>query len=96
MVWVEVVFMMLVLKIPVVYVGWLVWWAVRQEPLPPEGAPVTVRIGKPDAPARGSLRSRFGGLRPRGPHGRPRPARGYPRVARAAARASGRDGTVPR
>jgi hypothetical protein len=95
MIWVEFVFMMLVLKIPVIYVGWLVWWAVRQEPLPPEGAPVTVRVGEPGAPPRRSLRGRLGGLRPGGPHGRP--ARGYPRVARAsAARPSGRDGTVPR
>jgi hypothetical protein len=95
MIWVEFVFMMLVLKIPVIYVGWLVWWAVKQEPLPPEGAPVTVRAGDPDSPRRGSLRGRLGGVRPRGPHGRP--ARGYPRVARASAEhASGRDGTVPR
>ena len=39
--WVEVVFMMFILKLPVIYVCWLVWWAVRAEPRPLEGAAVT-------------------------------------------------------
>jgi len=43
MIWVEFVFMMLVLKIPVIYVCWLVWWAVRQVPEPPRDA-VSVRV----------------------------------------------------
>ena len=36
--WVEVVFMLVILKIPVVYLCLVVWWAVRAEPRPLEGA----------------------------------------------------------
>jgi len=43
----ELVFMLVVLKIPVVYLCWVVWWAVRAEPTPLDGAgrlaPVTPR-----------------------------------------------------
>jgi hypothetical protein len=34
----EALFMLVVLKIPVVYLGCVVWWAIRAEPLP-EGGP---------------------------------------------------------
>jgi hypothetical protein len=34
----EVVFMLVILKIPVVYLCLVVWWAIRAEPRPPEGA----------------------------------------------------------
>jgi hypothetical protein len=34
----ELVFMLVILKIPVVYLCWVVWWAVRAEPKPLEGA----------------------------------------------------------
>ena len=30
--------MLVILKIPVVYLCWVVWWAVRAEPTPLEGA----------------------------------------------------------
>ena len=30
--------MLVILKIPVVYLCWVVWWAVRAEPEPLEGA----------------------------------------------------------
>jgi hypothetical protein len=30
--------MLVILKIPVVYLCAVVWWAIRAEPLPPEGA----------------------------------------------------------
>jgi hypothetical protein len=30
--------MLVILKIPVVYLCWVVWWAVRAEPQPLEGA----------------------------------------------------------
>jgi len=65
----ELIFMMLVLKIPIVYLCWVVWWAIKAEP---EG----------DAPG-GSDGLEWKpwqhrpGPRPRrgGPHGsRPRPA----------------------
>jgi hypothetical protein len=28
----ELVFMLVILKIPVLYIGWVVWWAVKAEP----------------------------------------------------------------
>ena len=28
----EIIFMVLVLKIPMIYVCWVVWWAIRAEP----------------------------------------------------------------
>ena len=37
MLW-EVVFMLVILKIPVVYLCLVVWWAIRAEPRPPEAA----------------------------------------------------------
>jgi hypothetical protein len=30
----ELIFMLLVLKIPLVYLGWVVWWAIRAVPEP--------------------------------------------------------------
>jgi hypothetical protein len=35
---VEIVFLMLVLKLPILYLIGVVWWAVRAEPQPPEPA----------------------------------------------------------
>ncbi len=68
--------MLAILKIPVVYLCAVVWWAVRAEPRPPEGAAVAVSLEPQpgcDWTARRSLRRPF--RRP----GRP-PAR---RAARA-------------
>ena len=79
MIWVEFVFMMLVLKIPVLYVAWLVWWAVKQEPRPLEGAAVTVTAGDPGPSGWWGRRHRRSG--PRAPHGGP--VRSHPRAAAA-------------
>jgi hypothetical protein len=76
---------MVVLKIPILYLCLVVWWAVRAEPRPLEGAALAVA----DAPDGGPS---FRRGRPRG-HTRPRggPARRYPRGGRAAlARAAAR------
>ncbi|MEX2211551.1 MAG: hypothetical protein WD689_07290 [Gaiellaceae bacterium] len=74
---VEVLFMMVILKIPVVYICLVVWWAVRAEPRPLEGAVVPARLGALDEPC--SWR------RPRRPE--PRGGRGRrTAAARAAAR----------
>ena len=66
MIW-ELVFMLVILKIPVVYLCWVVWWAVRAVPEPLEGAgrltPVPVA---PRAPECGWRRRRAALLR-RGP-----------------------------
>jgi hypothetical protein len=74
---VEVVFMMVILKIPVVYLCLVVWWAVRAEPLPPEGAVAPARVREPE-PCPWNRR------RPRGP--RPVPRGGARRRARVALR----------
>jgi len=39
----EVVFMLLILKIPLLYVCWIIWWAIKAEPEPgmDEGEPVS-------------------------------------------------------
>jgi hypothetical protein len=78
MVW-EAVFMLLVLKIPIVYLGFVVWWAIRAEPRQedPE-APVRVTDTPPNAPV-WSRRDRRGRRGPRpGPPRRPVAPRSSP------------------
>jgi hypothetical protein len=77
---VEIVFLMLVLKLPILYLVGVVWWAVRAEPRPPEPAALVPAETEPTRGPR--LRP---GRRPRrgGPHGGGRLAR---RQARTAAR----------
>jgi hypothetical protein len=74
----ELVFLMLILKIPIVYLCFVVYWAIKAEPRPEEGAAVTAELGPDDS---GGWQRR---LRPRPyrPHGGP--ARSYPRTAPAA------------
>jgi len=76
----EIVFLMVILKIPIVYLCVVIYYAVRAEPKPDEGAAVTARIG-PDDDGRGGLRRR---VRPRRLHPHGGPSRTYPRVPRAA------------
>jgi hypothetical protein len=75
----ELIWMLIILKIPVVYLCLVVWWAVRAKPLPLEPAlrPVS---SEPD-PRPGWRFSRRPPRPRRGPHGSP--GRGYARVARA-------------
>ena len=72
--------MLVILKIPIVYLCLVVWWAVRSEPRPLEGAALPAAL--PEGPW--DRNRRFRALRPRrrGPRGGP--ARSYPRTARAA------------
>lgn len=76
----ELIWMLVILKIPVVYLCVVVWWAVRSKPAPLEPALLTVAAEIDPRPgwrfARGPRRPR------RGPHGTP--SRGYRQVARAA------------
>jgi hypothetical protein len=82
----ELVFFMVILKIPIVYLGLVVWHAIKAEPTPEEGAAVTVRVGSDDqGPGRGSRPHRF---RPH-PHGGP--SRTYPRAPRTALARSERE-----
>jgi hypothetical protein len=62
----EIVFMLLILKIPLVYVCWVIWWAVKSEPeLGSEGEPQSGDLWRPWRRGPDS--------RPRrnGPHGAP-------------------------
>jgi hypothetical protein len=82
----ELVFFMVILKIPIVYLGLVVWHAIKAEPTPEEGAAVTVRVGSDDGgPGWGAHPRPF---RPR-PHGGP--TRTYPRAPRNAVARSGRE-----
>jgi hypothetical protein len=66
---VEIIFLMLVLKLPILYLAGVVYWAVKAEPLPPEPAVLPVDAG--DEPP---LTPRFEPPRPRrvGPQRRDR------------------------
>jgi hypothetical protein len=50
----EIVFMLLILKIPIVYLCVVVWWAIKAEPLPPD--PVGVAVLSDTPPSGGSPR----------------------------------------
>ena len=73
--WVEVVFMLVILKIPIVYLCAVVYWAIKSEPRPPEPALLTARL-EPEPRPPWRPRRRPYRRRP-GPHGSPL------RVARA-------------
>jgi hypothetical protein len=74
----ELVFMLVILKIPVVYLCWVVWWAVRAEPHPLEGAGRLASV-EPRGPDCGWRRQRV----ERSRRGRPGP-RGGARAGRPA------------
>jgi hypothetical protein len=77
----ELVWMLIILKIPVVYLCLVVWWAIRKEPQPLEPAVLTARIDPEPRPGWQPTRSRRPG---RGPHGSPT-RRDRRKVARAEA-----------
>jgi hypothetical protein len=74
----ELVFMLVILKIPVVYLCSVVWWAIRAEPEPLEGAARLATLSPPPEPC--DWRSRRSALLRRGPL-----PRGGRRVAHARA-----------
>jgi hypothetical protein len=47
----EAIFLLIVLKIPIVYLCLVVWWAIRAEPSPEEGAALVARVDPTDPPA---------------------------------------------
>ncbi|MFN2629250.1 MAG: hypothetical protein ABR569_11525 [Gaiellaceae bacterium] len=81
----EIVFLMVILKIPIVYLCWVIWWAVKAEPRPEEGAAIQVVVGQ-NRPRGGPRRPR----RPLRPSPRGGPSRRYARTGRAAASARGK------
>jgi hypothetical protein len=83
----ELVFMMLVLKIPILYLCAVIWWAIKAEPRTLEGAAIAV----PNEPDAGPARFRRRVPTRRGP--RRGPARSpvrTPRTALARVRARAR------
>jgi hypothetical protein len=76
---VELIFMMLVLKLPVIYVGLVCWWAIRAEPKPLE--PALLPAALPDEPGPAPWQRPRRRPRRSGPHGGP--VRGYVRTRRA-------------
>jgi len=81
----ELVFLMVILKIPIVYLCWVVYYAIKAKPEPLAGAGVTAEVGPEDrGPVADRPRRR---MRPR-PHGGP--TRTYPRTPRPALAARAR------
>jgi hypothetical protein len=79
----ELVFLMVILKIPIVYLAAVIWYAIKAKPLPGAGAGITAHVGPvdPDPAVSGRFHPRrFGRLRPHGG-----PTRTYPRAPRTAA-----------
>jgi hypothetical protein len=77
----ELIFLMVIMKIPIAYLCWVVWWAVKAEPKPDEGE--AVRVLQPEGPMPPSAPRRRRPIRPVRPHGGP--ARRYARSRRVAA-----------
>jgi hypothetical protein len=77
----ELIFLMVILKIPIAYLCYVVWYAIKAEPRRGRGGSAAVRV-TPDQPPPGfdHLRRRSRRRPPR-PHGGP--ARVYARTARA-------------
>jgi hypothetical protein len=84
--WWELIFLMFLMKLPIVYLIAVVWWAVRAEPRPEEGAAVTV-VTRPDAPQPESFERRAPHRQPRSPRPHGGPGRRPVRAAHAPARA---------
>jgi hypothetical protein len=83
----ELVFLMVILKIPIVYLCFVVYYAIKATPKPEAGASVTARLGDPeDGPERRGRRRR---PLPSRPHGGG-PARSYGRTPRTASPRAGR------
>jgi hypothetical protein len=55
----EIIFVLVILKIPVAYVGWVLWWAIKAEPeLGTEGGTEGVNWKPWRGPSRGAPPSR--------------------------------------
>ena len=73
---------MVIMKIPILYLCWVVWWAIKAEPRDDESAAVTVALPDSPEPSLGWTSRRRRRPRPARPHGGP--TRVYRRTARAA------------
>jgi len=77
----ELIWLMVIMKIPILYLCWVVYWEIKSEPRPEESAAL-VKVSDENDPT--PWRPRH--IRPRrpGPHGRP--SRSYARTRRATVR----------
>jgi hypothetical protein len=78
----EIVFLLVILKIPIVYLCVVIWYAIKAEPKPEAGAAVTAQIGPEEGGDGGARRRRDPFRRPVRPHGGP--TRTAPRTPRTA------------
>jgi hypothetical protein len=74
----ELIWLMVIMKIPIIYLCWVVYWAIKSEPRPEQPAALVRATRDSDPPPWRPKR-----IHPRthGPHGRP--SRGYARTRRA-------------
>ena len=72
----ELIWLMVIMKIPILYLCWVVYWAIKSEPQPEE--PATVAVRSDDGPSSWQPQPR---PRRPGPHGHP--TRTYARTRRA-------------
>jgi len=77
----ELIWLMVIMKIPILYLCWVVYWAIKSEPRPEQPAALVAASTDADPPPWRPTRIRS---RPPGPHGRP--SRGYTRTRRATVR----------
>ena len=78
----EIVFLLVILKIPIVYLCVVIWYAIRAEPKPEAPAAVTAKVGPEDDDGGSRRRSTPFRRRPLRPHGGP--TRTDPRSPRTA------------
>lgn len=78
----EIVFLLVILKIPIVYLCAVIWYAIKAEPKPEAGAGVTAETGPEEGGDGGSRRRQTPFRRPLRPHGGP--TRTAPRLPRTA------------
>jgi hypothetical protein len=81
----ELVFLMVILKIPIAYLCAVVYFAIKAEPKPEAGAGITAKVGPDDAGGGGRRRL------PRVPRPHGSPARRYPRTPSPAIATMSRD-----
>jgi hypothetical protein len=76
----ELIWLMVIMKIPILYLCWVVYWAIKSEPRPEQPAALVAAFDDSNPLWRPRR------IRPRrpGPHGRP--SRGYARTRRATVR----------
>jgi hypothetical protein len=77
----ELIWLMVIMKIPILYLCWVVYWAIKSEPRPEQPVALLAVVDDSDPTPWRSRRAR---PRKPGPHGRP--ARGYARTRRATVR----------